>query len=291
MMFSIIIPTFKNYDYLKFTIESIYENSTYKHQLIVHINGKDFSTKKYLEDHKIQYTQTDENVGLCKGVNLASKLSLTNYIVYAHDDMYFLPNWDDVMYTEIKNINHNFFYLSATQIGPIEYNNTIPNHIFFDCGSNIETFEKKKLLDNFNKLKFFDLQGSHWAPHVIHRDLWEKIGGFSEEFDPGFGSDPDLNMKLWKENVRIFKGLSKSRVYHFGSLTTRKNNLIIKNNANKTFLMKWKISINFFVTHYLKRGSTYNGPLGNFELKFSNILEFVRCKIKYLYLFIRFYYD
>ena len=26
--------------------------------------------------------------------------------------------------------------------------------------------------------------------------MWNKIGGFSEEFFPGTGSDPDLNMKL-----------------------------------------------------------------------------------------------
>ena len=47
--------------------------------------------------------------------------------------------------------------------------------------------------------KFNDLQGSHWAPHLIPRDLWERVGGFSEEFNPGFASDPDLNMKLWME--------------------------------------------------------------------------------------------
>ena len=55
-------------------------------------------------------------------------------------------------------------------------------------------------------LNLDDLQGSHWAPHLIHKSIWNKVGGFSEEFNPGFASDPDLNMKLWKENVRIFKG-------------------------------------------------------------------------------------
>ena len=45
-------------------------------------------------------------------------------------------------------------------------------------------------------------------------------------------------MKLWKEGVRIFKGVDKSRVYHFGSLTTRKNKTIIRNDANKTFLLE-----------------------------------------------------
>ena len=41
---------------------------------------------------------------------------------------------------------------------------------------------------NFNNFcitdKSHDLQGSHWAPHLIHRKLWEKVGGFSDEFNP-----------------------------------------------------------------------------------------------------------
>ena len=40
------------------------------------------------------------------------------------------------------------------------------------------------------------------------REMWYQIGGFSEEFNPGFGSDPDLNMKMWKNGVRIFKELT-----------------------------------------------------------------------------------
>ena len=65
-------------------------------------------------------------------------------------------------------------------------------------------------------------QGSHFAPHVINKELWNKVNGFSEEFNPGIASDPDFNMKLWNEGVRIFKGISKFKVYHFGSITTRK---------------------------------------------------------------------
>ena len=37
----------------------------------------------------------------------------------------------------------------------------------------------------------------------------EKVGGWSEEFSPTGGDDTDFLMKLWFENVRIFKGLGK----------------------------------------------------------------------------------
>ena len=48
-------------------------------------------------------------------------------------------------------------------------------------------------------------------------------------------SDPDFNMKLWKEGARIFKGLNNFKVYHFGSLTTRKNKNIYKIEGRKLF--------------------------------------------------------
>ena len=48
MLFSIIIPTFQNYKYFKNTIESIEENSSYKHEIIAHVNGADPVTENFL---------------------------------------------------------------------------------------------------------------------------------------------------------------------------------------------------------------------------------------------------
>ena len=282
MLFSVIIPTFNNFQYLKLTIDSILNNSFYEHQIIIHINGKDDLSENYLKEKKIEYTISENNIGLCSGVNKASKFSKTKFIVYAHDDMFFLPKWDFYLYNEIKNIGHNFFFLSSTQIGPIEYGKDLPNHIYYDVGKDLTNFDSEKLLNNYSNLEFYDLQGSHWAPHIIHKDIWEKIGGFSEEFDPGFGSDPDLNMKLWNIGVRIFKGVNKSRIYHFGSVTTRKNNQVVRNKANKTFLLKWKISIPFFVKYYLRRGEQFSYPLTNVNYNFTSFFEYIICKVKLL---------
>ena len=280
--FTIIIPTFNNIDYLKLCVESILKNSSTLHQLIIHINGIDQDTEFFLDQKKILYTKTNTNVGLCSGVNLAAKKANTNFILYAHDDMYFLPNWDIKLYEELSKIYHNNFYLSMTHISYMDGVKGDLQHIKFDCGSNLKNFDEKKLLASYNKFDFRDIQGSHWAPHLIHIDLWNKVGGFSEEFNPGFASDPDLNMKLWAEGVRIFKGVSSSRVYHFGSITTRKNKKIIPNKGKKTFLLKWKITVEFFTKHYLKRGTTFNGALKNPNISLSYLFDFFIVKLKYL---------
>jgi GT2 family glycosyltransferase len=119
-------------------------------------------------------------------------------------------------------------------------------HINFLAGENIQTFNENKLLSNLDTLNNYDFQGSTWAPHLIHKEVWNKIGGFSEEYTPGTGSDPDFNMKLWKIGVRIFKGVGKSRVYHFGSIVSRKNmdnNIkwaVSRGRGGKIFLLKCK---------------------------------------------------
>lgn len=283
MQFSIIIPTFENHKYLKTSINSIKKNSKFNHEIIVHINGKDKETENFLINSNIKFTKTDTNVGLCSGVNMAVSKSRHDFIVYAHDDMYFCPDWDTHLINEISLIKHKKFYLSSTQISPSKpLKGSILNHISFNCGEDIESFNEEKLIKNYKNLEFHDLQGSHWAPHVMTREMWYQIGGFSEEFNPGFGSDPDLNMKMWKNGVRIFKGVNKSRVYHFGSQTTRKNKDIIRNNANNTFLLKWGISIEFFIKFYLYRGLKYIKPLDEFKLSANNFIPYILCKFKFL---------
>jgi glycosyltransferase involved in cell wall biosynthesis len=262
MTFSILIPTFKNLEYLELTINSLKKNSTYEHEIIVHNNASDKKTEIFLEKNSILFTSSQENIGLCSAVNTAYKKSSKNLIVYAHDDMYFLPKWDFYILEEIKKRKDNFYYFSSTQLGRnIASKNEKINHIFYDAGDRIVNFDEKKLLHEFEDLKFYDLQGSHWAPHVIHKEIWDRVGGFSEEFDPGYASDPDFNMKLWSVGVRTFKAINLSRVYHFGSLTTRKRKVIKKNNGKKKFLKKWGITVNLFVKHYLQRGDVYRGDL------------------------------
>ena len=279
MELSIIVPTFNNLTYLKCFIESIKENSIYNHELIIHINEGSDGTLNYVKENNIKYTHSYENIGLCKAVNNAAKKTSNNLILYAHDDMYFCKKWDLYVENELKNYNDKLFYISGTNVS---YRDALIN---FDCGSSPSDFDKEK----FNKFcesdKTNDLQGSHWAPHIIHKDLWNRVGGFSPEFYPGDGSDPDFCCKLWFENVRIFKILSKFKVYHFGSITTRKSNLKI-NNGTKIFLLKWGFNPKFFRKHYLKGNDkiVYNGPLKQPSKSLSYYKDLLINKLKLIYL-------
>lgn len=278
-MFSIIIPTLNNFKYLEFCLKSIKKNSVLNNQIIVHVSeDKNKQTRELLKSKNIEYTFTKDNVGLCTAINIVAKKATNKYLIYAHDDMYFCPGWEKPLIDEIKSINHKYFYISGSMIEPHS------GHIKFNCGETIENFDEEKLLNNLHNLNIKDHQGSHFAPHCVHKEIWERVGGFSEEFNPGIASDPDFNMKLWKLGVRIFKGLNAFKVYHFGSLTTRKNKEVVQNKGDNTFLRKWGISTSFFKYHYLKSKTTYLSPLEEPNKNILYFLGLIKCKLKLFYL-------
>ena len=280
-MFSILIPTFNNLEYLKLCIKSLKKNSYFNNQIICHVNIGEDGTVDFLKKNNIEYSYTGYNSGICEGINKASKLTKYDYYLYAHDDFYFCPKWDYILFNEIKKIGHNNFYLSGTMMNQ--------GQIQFDCGNTPSEFNENKFLQEYNDYNFYDFQGSTWAPSLVHKDIWDKVGGFSEEYFPGTGSDPDFNMKLWNIGIRIFKGINDFKVYHFGSIVLRKKiNKISKENYGskgaKVFLLKWGITIKFFKKFYLRSNTKFKNELIKPNKNLRYYLNLLICKLYYFYL-------
>ena len=283
-MFSILIPTFNNLDYLKICLNSLRKNSAYEHQIIIHLNEGSDGSLDYVKSQNLEFTYSRVNIGMPKALNKSSKLSIKEYILISHDDFYFCPGWDKYLVNEIKLIKNNRFYLSGTMIET--------DKIDIDVGNTYLNFNEQKLVSNLDKLIKNDFQGSTKCPGLIHKELWNEVGGWSEEYSPTGGDDSDFAMKLWKSNVRIFKGLQHSKVYHFGSITTRKKdknlNTYLGSRGNKIFLKKWGISINFFENKFLKTKQKYDGILKSPNKNFSFFINLIYDKLNLLYLIIFF---
>ena len=79
-MFSVIIPTFNNLNYLKLCTKSLIKNSKYKHELIFHVNEGSDGTLNYIKDNNLKHTFSKINSGVCVAYNEAVKLSTMEYI-------------------------------------------------------------------------------------------------------------------------------------------------------------------------------------------------------------------
>ena len=273
-MFSIIIPTFNNLQYLKLCLKSLKKNSNYEHDIIIFINEGNDGTLTYAKENNLKFLHSNINKGVCLAFNESVKIAKNKYLVLAHDDMYFCPGWDSVFIDELKKIKVEDFFISGTMV------QNFKSYIYLDCGNSHSNFNEDKLLKELPKIKFNDFQGSHWQPSLVPLTTWNKVGGFSMEFSPGLGSDPDFSMKLWKIGVRLFKGLGSCRVYHFSSISLRKR---AWNNGAKTFLLKWGISIKFFKKYYLRSDSVFYDILNEPKKNFGYYLSLIKCKITYLY--------
>ena len=89
-------------------------------------------------------------------------------------------------------------------------------------------------------------------------------------------------MEQW--GLRIFKTISKFKVYHFSSITTRKRDIIL-NNGTKTFLLKYGFNPRFFRKYYLRGDGLrpFDGKLQDPKFNLIMLLEYLINKLKYFY--------
>lgn len=248
-MFSIIIPTWNNLPYLKLVVDSLRRHSQYEHQVIVHINDGTDGSLQWVRGEGIEHTASPANIGICHAVNLAAARARQDYVVYMNDDMYVCPGWDAALVRHIERMPSDLFMLSGTMIEPVDTHN--PCVVVHDAGRDADTFRAEALLAAAPGLVRGDWLGATWPPTLVHRDWWNRLGGYSSELSPGMSSDNDFSMKLWDAGCRTFLGVGDSLVYHFQQKSTGK---VVKNDGRRQFLNKWGMTQSTFDRYYLRRG-------------------------------------
>ncbi|NMM50559.1 glycosyltransferase [Flammeovirgaceae bacterium KN852] len=273
--YSVLIPTWNSLEYLKLCIDSINKNSYYKPEILIHVNEGVDGTLEWLKEQDYSFNYSESNIGVCWSLNGLRPLVKSDYIVFINDDMYVCPNWDKELFDEIESLPNNNFFLSSTLLQPRPFwcKSVISPA---DYGQDVKSFKEDELLKNYMKYEHPDWMGSTWPPNIIHRDIWDLVGGYSIEYSPGMYSDPDFSAKLWMAGIRYFKGISKSRVYHFEARSTGR---VKRNNGSKQFLNKWHITSSTFMNKILKRGEVFEGPA---SIKNSKPIDFdiKRSKLK-----------
>lgn len=250
------------------------------YEIIIHVNEGMDGTLEWLKGQPFKYSHSEENIGICRALNIAVKQARAPYIVYLNDDMVVCPQWDSSLWEVIQKLDTHAFMLSGTMIEPKETGNQCV--VVSDYGSSPDTFQEAKLLNEYQEKNLPDWYGATWPPCVVHREWWDKVGGYSEEFSPGMSSDNDFSMKMWQAGCRIFLGIGKSKVYHFMSKSTGK---VTRNNGREQFLKKWGITQSTFDRHYLRRGQRAGSlVLDEPNKNLSYFFDYLRSKAKLLFL-------
>ena len=83
-MFSVIIPTFNNLNYLKLCLNSLKKNSYFDHEILVFINDGSDGTLNFAKENKIKFLHSIKNLGLCYAVNRCAEIAKKKNILYTH---------------------------------------------------------------------------------------------------------------------------------------------------------------------------------------------------------------
>lgn len=174
--------------------------------------------------------QEDSSLTMGNNYNRAVERANGEKIILLHNDMILKPGFIEEME---KHIVKNRI-TTYTRVEPPIYTDIYPGKILLDCGSNLETFNKKK----FEELKIEEslVDGGTQLFFGCLKEDYIGIDGNTYEM---FCEDDDFHLRCTIAGME--RKVSSAYVYHFVSKTSRttKDYQKIEFNSNRNFIRKW----------------------------------------------------
>lgn len=248
MKISILIPTLDNPEYLKCVVDSIAKHTTVEHEVLIHQNT------------------AENNIGLAAAINQLGRQAKGEYICYLNDDMYVAPGWDKGFLNAVDP-KIRYQYITAPMFEP-QYTNPCMNAPM-DYGRTPATFREEDFLREWKtKRRITKDIVSPWCPIFVTKSLWDEVGGYSEEYFPCYGTDPDFAAKIYFAALKKgadyeFRGAADVGVYHFQAVTTDRlsNAQYYREVAKQIFISKWGMDHSTFYKECLQIGKEHADKL------------------------------
>lgn len=199
--------------------------------IIVASNGGDAKSLPRVADHRVKRINVWEQ-GQNKSVNAAAGQTNSEWIMVTNDDMIFPLGWLETWKP------HKYDYSSPILIEPQDGAPTFKK-VFFGGGGG--DFDKQGFLNYAENHKGEGWRTGTNLPFIMHRELWNTIGGYDVKYDPwGSNGDSDLQYKAKLAGVQPMQN-SDVCVYHFsqtsGTFHPKRRNYWQKN--WDYFIEKW----------------------------------------------------
>jgi O-antigen biosynthesis protein len=143
---SIIIPTYRRWDFLFEAVKSVF-HQTYKNWEIIIVNDGGASPEggmiDFINDPKVHYIEHQNNMGIASARNSGISKSSGDFIVYLDDDDIFYPNHLEVLINEMVKNNWAVAYTDSykgSYVGSRENYKLIKKEVRYS-----HSFDMKKL--------------------------------------------------------------------------------------------------------------------------------------------------
>jgi glycosyltransferase involved in cell wall biosynthesis len=261
MSISIIIPTYRNPEYLDICLKSCIEQQHNKNEIIVAVDGFIEESQHILDKYKndIQVLDLGQNQGMQTALNLAVMNATNEKIFIVNDDNVFCKKFD----LEIEEEFGEEIVLTINQIEP-----TGPGIFNFpvkDLGRNPKEFKYKEFIKYEKSIRENTLtpEGGIF-PFVIYKKYYMAVGGFDTMYQSPFVCDWDFFLKLELIGLNFVR-TNNAHLYHFGSTATKNGSegekfKATEGPAAQMFMYKWGMPPQIFKNNsHTPRGSMIKG--------------------------------
>jgi len=209
---SVIIANYNGKTLLEKCLESLFKVNYDNFEVILVDNNStdetvDFITKNY---PSIILIKLDSNKGFAEPNNIGAKIAKGEHLLLLNNDTVVTYNFISEM---IKVLEHD------KTIGICQSLLLKPDGSLDSSGDFIDklgvVYNSKTKTDEIR-----EISSARGASMLIHKELFEKLGGFDEKFFVSF-EDVDLGWRTWILGYRVFLA-PKSIVYHLGGTTIKK---------------------------------------------------------------------
>lgn len=247
-MLSVIIPSYRNSRYLDLCLDSLVAHQVNKNEIIVILDGYVDESKEVMEKYpEVSWLPFEENMGMQTAINYGVWNASSEKIFIINDDNVFAPEWD----VKVEEHFHPKIILTVNQIEP--RGGGMFNFPVVDCGHTVETFDMQKFIDADKLLSTNKLTpDGNIFPFVIDKRWFMAVGGFDTYYNSPNYCDWDFFAKL--ELIPKLNHLRThiTHVYHFGSVSTKKNAEADKFRERETYAS--------YQYEYKWKQLPYNGP-------------------------------
>ena len=222
-MITVIIPTYRNPKYLDLCLKSIVENMTLSTtQVIAVIDGYVEENEEVMKKYpQVGFLPFESNMGMQYAINAGVMQAETEHVFIVNDDNVFPKSWDERLTNSLKQIKDERFVVTVNQIEP-----TGPGMFNFpvmDLGQSVDSFQYELFLENEIKLSSLTFTSDgHIFPFVMEKKYFMAVGGFDTFYNSPNICDWDFFLKLELLGF-VFPRIHSLHLYHFGSVSTKKN--------------------------------------------------------------------
>lgn len=256
-MLSVIIPSYRNPKYLDLCLHSLVTHQVNKNEIIVVLDGYADESKEVMKKYpQVSWLPFEENMGMQTAINCGVWNSLSEKIFIINDDNVLAPEWD----VKIEGQYHPNTTITVNQIEP-----TGPGMFNFpvvDCGQTVDTFDMLKFIEANKQLSHNKLTpDGNIFPFLINKRWFMAVGGFDTYYNSPNIVDWDFFAKLELIPTVGYARTHVTHVYHFGSVSTKKNAESQSFREREAFAMQQY--------QYKWKQAPYNGPNNTKHMRLS----------------------